>query len=159
MIRVRIALLIAGLLCMAVTCETDLIDDAGFQLWCGDRLCAWDLEEGSIAKVATWHTHDYGVDLLGPRVVLSAPSSDSTSSVRIEVTSNIEENATVFLEIDRDGDGAIDWSVFIPPSNGYVSRIWDPDIGVGFDGVFYIRKSGEGRAVLARVRAARRPPD
>ena len=159
MIRVRIALLVTSLLCMAVTCETDLIDDAGFQLWCGERLCAWDLEQGSIRKVSTWHTHDYGVDLLGPQVVLSAPAQNSTSSVRIEVTSNIEENAAVSLEIDRDGDGAIDWSVSVPPSDGYVSRLWDPDVGVGFDGVFYIRKSGEGRAVLARVRASPRPSD
>ena len=60
----------------------------------------------------------------------------TASSLRIEVTSDIEENATVSFEIDEDGDGRIDWGVFIPPSDGYVSRVWHPDVGVVLDGVF-----------------------
>ena len=155
----RMALLIGSLLCMAVTCETDLIDDAGFQLWCGERLCAWDIEEGSIRKVSTWHTHDYGVDLLGSQVVLSSDARRTAASLLIEATSHIEESAMVWFEIDGDGDGRIDWRVRIPSSDGYVSRVWNPDVSVGYDGVFYVRKSGEGRAVLARVRASRRPSD
>ncbi len=155
MIRRGLFLLIVSLLCTAAACETDLIEDAGFQLWCGERLCSWDLEQGSIRKVSTWHTNDYGVDLVGPQVVLSSDARGTASSLRIEVTSDIEETATVSFEIDEDGDGQIDWSVRIPPSDGYVSRVWNPDQPVGLNGIFYIRKSGEGRAVLARVRASR----
>ncbi|MGB5286703.1 MAG: hypothetical protein WBN29_19505 [Polyangiales bacterium] len=41
------------LVTMGSYCETDVIDDPGFQFWCGEELCEWDLEEGEIRKVAT----------------------------------------------------------------------------------------------------------
>jgi hypothetical protein len=144
-----------ALLSTAATCETDLIEDAGFQLWCGDRLCAWDTEQGEIRKVGTWHTHDYGVELVGAPVLLSSPAVRSASSVRIEVVSDIEEGAMVTVEIDRDGDGYIDWVLPIPPSDGFVSRVWSSGVGVGINGVFYVRKSGPGHAVVARLRVSR----
>jgi len=145
---------VTAFLSMAVTCESDLIDDVGFQLWCGERLCYWDLEEGEIRKVSTWHTNDYGVDLVGSPVLLSHEARGTASSLTIEVTSDIEQGAMVSVEIDYSGDGGIDWSVTVPPSDGFVSRTWQAQTGVGVDGVFYLRKSGEGRAVVARLRAA-----
>ena len=148
-------LLAAALLSTAATCETDLIEDAGFQLWCGERLCAWDLEEGEIRKVATWHTHDYGVELVGAPVLLSSPSARSGSSVRVEVVSDVAQGAMVSVEIDRDGDGAIDRVLPVPPSDGFVSRVWQSEGSVDASGVFFVRKSGEGRAVVARLRISR----
>jgi hypothetical protein len=145
----------AGFLSTAATCETDLIEDAGFQLWCGDRLCVWDLEEGEIRKVATWHSNDYGVELVGAPVSLSSPAARSASSVRIEVVSDVERGAMVTVEIDQEGDGVIDWVLPVPPSDGFVSRIWESQPGADAGGVFYLRKSGPGRAVVARLRVSR----
>ncbi|MGB5698153.1 MAG: hypothetical protein WBM46_21060 [Polyangiales bacterium] len=153
----RPALLLALMACLmsaGVTCETDLIDDAGFQLWCGERLCAWDLEEGEIRKVPTWHTHDYGIELIGPSVLLSQPAQSSASCVRIEVTSEVEPSVMVSVEVDADGDGAVDWTVAIDPSDGFVSRVQDVERTVSFDGVVYLRKSGQGGAVVARLRVS-----
>lgn len=145
----------ATFLSTAATCETDLIEDAGFQLWCGDRLCAWDLEAGEIRKVATWHSNDYGVELLGSSVSLSSPAARSASSLRIEVVSDVEEGAMVTVEVDRDGDGIIDWVLRVPPSDGFISRVWESQPGAEATGVFYLRKSGPGRAVVARLRVSR----
>ena len=154
--RVPLLLLVlAALLSTAGTCETDLIEDAGFQLWCGERLCDWDLEEGEIRKVATWHTNDYAVELVGSPVLLSSPAARSASSTRVEVVSDIEEGADVAVQIDQEGDGAVDWVVLVPPSDGFVSQVWTSQPAVGDTGVFYVRKSGEGRAIIARLRVSR----
>jgi hypothetical protein len=148
-------LALSTLLSAAAPCETDLIEDAGFQLWCGDRLCVWDTEEGEIRKVGTWHTHDYGVELVGAPVLLASPAAQSAASVRIEVVSDIEEGAMVTVEIDRDGDGAIDSVVPIPPSDTFVSRVWGSAGSVEESGVFYVRKAGPAHAVVARLRVSR----
>lgn len=154
----RAALLLALMACLmsaGVTCETDLIDNAGFQLWCGERLCAWDLEEGEIRKVPTWHTHDYGIELIGPSVLLSQPSQSSASCVRIEVTSEIEPSALVSVEGDANGDGSVDWTVFIEPSDRFDRRVQDVERSLSVDGIVYLRKSGQGGAVVARLRVSR----
>ena len=145
----------AAFLSTAATCETDLVEDAGFQLWCGDRLCAWDLEEGEIQKVSTWHNNDYGVELVGAPVSLSSPFARTASSLRVEVVSDVERGAMVTVEIDQDGDGVIDWVLPVSPSDGFVSRVWESQPGADATGVVYLRKAGPGRAVVARIRVSR----
>jgi hypothetical protein len=143
----------AGLVSVAA-CETDLVDDPGFQLWCGEQLCAWDLEEGEIQKVPTWHTHDYGVDLVGAPVLLSQVARRSASCVRIEVTSRVEAGAMVAIEVDADGDGDVDLSVPVGSSERFISRASDFALDLSLNGVFYLRKLGEEGAVVARLRVS-----
>jgi hypothetical protein len=152
----RAALLVSLMICVlgATTCETDLIDDPGFQLWCGEELCAWGLEEGEIRKVPTWHTHDYGVELVGAPVLLSQGARSSASCVRIEVTSQIESGAMVTVEVDADGDGDVDLTVPVESSEGFVSRVHDVELDVSIDGVFYLRKAAQGEALVARLRVS-----
>jgi len=152
----RATLLVSLMMCLAsvAACETDLVDDPGFQLWCGEELCAWDLEEGEIRKVPTWHTHDYGVDLVGAPVLLSQGARSSASCVRIEVTSKVEAGAMVTVEVDADGDGDVDLTVPVGGSERFVSRVHDVELDVSIEGVFYLRKSGQGEAVVARLRVS-----
>lgn len=141
-----------------VTCQSDLIDDAGFQLWCGEELCVWEIEEGEIERVATWHEHDYGVSFVSDDVLLSQPAEYEDSSSCIATTSRIEPTVLVSVEIDQDGDGRIDWTQPIPPSDTFAYRVFEGP-GPELDGVFYIRKVGEGSAVLARLRVTGRCSD
>ena len=152
----RTALLVSLMMCVvgAAACETDLIDDPGFQLWCGEELCAWELEEGEIRKVPTWHTHDYGVDLVGAPVLLSQAALRSASCVRIEVTSRVEEDAMVTVEVDADSDGEVDWTVPVDSSDRFVGQVQDVELDLSYEGVFYLRKSGQGEAVVARLRVS-----
>ena len=32
-------------------CEMEALDNTDFDMWCGDQLCAWDLNAGTIQKV------------------------------------------------------------------------------------------------------------
>lgn len=134
--------------------ENDVIDDAGFQIWCGETLCAWRLEEGEIRRVPTWHEHDYAVELVGSPVRLSqAAEYGASSCVRIELIADVEQGAGVSVAIDRDGDGEVDWSAPVNRS-GFRSMSWDVRPGSSADAVFYLRKVGEGRAVVAQLRAS-----
>jgi len=150
--RSLVALLVAGLVAQA-GCETDVIDDAGFQLWCGVELCEWELLEGEIERVSTWHERDYAVSLVSYPVVLAQEAKRVESSLCIAVTSRIEPRAMVYVELDADGDGRIDWSVLVPPSDAFRYSSWDAPT-LGDDGVVYVRKVGNGEAVIARLRAS-----
>ena len=102
----------------------------------------------------TWHTHDYGVDLVGAPVLLSQGAQSSASCVRIEVTSRVEEDAMVTVEVDAGGDGDVDRTVPVGSSERFVSRVHDVELDVSIDGVFYLRKSAQGEAVVARLRVS-----
>jgi len=137
-------------------CETDIIDDAGFQFWCGDALCTWEVEEGAVRKVSTWHEHDYAVELLGAPVVLTQPADGSLPScVRIELIADVEPSAMVVVAIDYGGNGTIDWSAPIY-GEGFRSMAWEvrPRSADDYDSVFILRKSNEGRAVIAQFRVS-----
>jgi hypothetical protein len=134
--------------------ETDVIDDAGFQIWCGDTLCAWTVEQGQVLRVPTWHEHDYAVELVGAPVVLSQQAQRSSSScVRVELIADVEPSANMTAEIDYDGDGAIDWKRAID-REGFRSMAWDVRPGNTTASVFYLRKAAEGRAVVTQLRAS-----
>ncbi|MCB9656950.1 MAG: hypothetical protein H6726_04800 [Sandaracinaceae bacterium] len=68
----------ALLLPLVAGCEEE-VEDPSFQAWCGDTLCAWDVEAGRIARVGTWHPSDYGVDLVETPTVLSQVTGKPTS--------------------------------------------------------------------------------
>ncbi len=132
-----------------------IIDDSGFDLWCGDRLCRWDLEKGQVAQAPTWHRDDHGVELIGADVALSQlteVTSGDGRCVAFDLVADVAADAEVFLEIDLYGDGSVERIERIPTSD------WRP---VGFrlgmparyQGVrFRLTKTG-GHAVLANLGA------
>lgn len=157
-----VALLLGG-----VSCETDFLEDPGFQFWCGERLCEWDTREGTIKRVPTWHQHDYGVELVGAPVHLTQEFVSGISDCAlVETVADIDADAAVVVSIDADGDGTPEWEQTLG-GEGFVARSWEVEIDVDdavfmdfhvekpFRGLASIRKNSVGRAVIARLRVSR----
>ena len=136
------------------SCSGDLINDSGFDLWCGDELCSWQVEKGAVAKAPTWHERDLGVELVGDEVVLSQRIDDANiGCVLFELVADIDLDATVELEMDLYDDGEVDFSGRLPTASWekLEYRVAMPE---RFQGIrFRLKKSGRGRAVLAQIRA------
>jgi hypothetical protein len=151
-------LLAAAPLLMGAECEEPLLKDSGFDVWCGDTLCAWQVDEGRIAKVPTWHGSDYGVELEGASVRISqllAFGNDDVVCLHFNLLAAVDEPVNVVLDLDFDNDGSTEHSESIP--NG----AWIPLKYRITAPTYYrtlrisIRKSGEGHAALAQIQAAK----
>ncbi|MEZ4403964.1 MAG: hypothetical protein R3B06_28325 [Kofleriaceae bacterium] len=134
----------------------EIIDDAGFDLWCGDRLCRWQLEKGGVARASTWHEADTAVELVGADVAISqiteVESSDGTC-IAFSLVADVAVNAEAFLEIDVFADGTVEHTERIPTS------AWRPvafylRMPTFYQGVrFRLAKRG-GHVALANVGAS-----
>jgi hypothetical protein len=133
-------------------CGCPLDKDPGFDDWCGDTLCAWQLQQGEIRKAPTWHERDYGVELLGSSVVLAQKSdTSSVACLQFSVIAKIDPAASVYWEMDFLSDGTIDYRERIP-STEWNQLTFLVSAPTWYDGVtFYITKESAGSAVLARL--------
>ncbi|MGN6106690.1 MAG: hypothetical protein ACTHU0_16405 [Kofleriaceae bacterium] len=146
---------------LGATCGP-ILSDPGFDLWCGDRLCAWTVVRGDTRRTGTWHDGDPGVELVGDDAAIaqlspvrSFPFGDQSPDdcIRFELVTHVEETAEAFLEIDLFGDGTVERTERMPTSQwklvSYHLRLAPP-----YDGVrFVLSKRGPGRVVLARIGA------
>jgi len=147
----RSGIALAALGCL-VLCACPLDDDPGFDDWCGDRLCHWELVDGSVAKAPTWHDRDYGVELVGPHVTLTQrPDITSVACLEFKVIADIDPAAAVYVELDFRADGTTDYREQIP------SARWQPLTFLVSAPSWYdalaltVRKESDGHAVLARL--------
>ncbi len=131
-----------------------VLRDPGFDLWCGDSLCAWQLERGNIARVPTWDAGDPGVSFVGDDVAiaqLSPVTSADGTCIKYQMITNIDDNATVWLNIDVEGDGSFEYKQQVGAST------WQPVayhlyVQAPFDGIqFELAKTGPGNAVFAQI--------
>lgn len=140
----------------ASDCDGGITRDPGFDLWCGDVLCAWKLERGDVRRVPTWHAADSGVELVSEGTAIEqftpVDSNDGTC-LRFDLISDVAENAQVELGVDIYGDGSIERSFSIPTAHwkpvSFAFAVRPPFTGIRFD----IAKQGPGHAVVARMRA------
>ena len=135
-------------------CSGDLLHDSGFDLWCGEELCSWQVEKGAVAKAPTWHESDLGVELVGEEVVISQRIDESNvPCVLFDLVGDIDLEANVVLEMDLYDDGEVDFSQRLPTAS-WENLTYLVAMPERFDGIrFRLRKSGGGRAVLAQIRA------
>ncbi len=141
----------------ATDCDGGITRDPGFDLWCGETLCAWKIERGEVRRSPTWHEADSGVELLASDAAIEqftpVDSRDGTC-IRFELVSDIVETAQVELGVDVYGDGTIEKAFPLPTTHwkptSYLFAVQPPFTGVRFT----IAKHGPGRAVVARMRAA-----
>jgi hypothetical protein len=146
--------------------------DPGYDLWCGEELCAWKIERGEIRRVATWHEGDAGVELVGTDAAISQLSpvdsgdghcrdTDTGSKctypdnvcLEFSLLANIDDNAVVDLNVDVFGDGTFEHSQRLPIAS-WQTVSYKIVIGQPFAGVrFQLAKSGTGVAQLANIGA------
>ena len=136
------------------SCSGDLLHDSGFDLWCGDQLCSWQLEKGELRQVPTWHEADLGVELVGDQVVISQlTDASNTPCVLFDLVADIDADASVELEMDLYDDGEVDFTERLPTASwdslSYLVRMPERFQGIRFR----LKKSGGGHAVLAQIRA------
>ena len=134
--------------------KSHYIADSGFDIWCGDRLCDWDLESGAVARAASWHKDDYSVELIGSDVLISQLSTrGATSCLRFELLADIEDDARVTLMMDFFDDGVVEYRQEL----GHVrweSLVYYVTTPPTWRGVrFSLHKEGPGRARLAQIEA------
>jgi hypothetical protein len=133
--------------------------DPGFDLWCGDRLCDWKIEQGDARRVSTWHEGDDGVELVGGDVLITqqtAVDSGDGTCIEFSMLTDVALDADVKLEFDVFGDGTVDYTQTIPTAH------WEPvsylvSIPSPYNGIeFRLSKHGAGHAVLAEITARTR---
>ncbi len=137
---------------MGASCEP-VVRDSSFELWCGDHLCAWRTDRGSVRRVPTWHEKDFGVELLGDgaRISQHASLDEDAACLRFELTAEIEDHASLILEMDFLDDGVVEFSQIVP-SAGWAPLRFDVPTPAWYSGVrFIVRKTGPGRAILAQL--------
>jgi hypothetical protein len=147
--------------------------DPGYDLWCGDELCAWKIERGEIIRVPTWHEGDSGVELVGPDTAIAQLTPldsadgqcrdlpDGTSKctspdnvcLEFSLLANIDDNAVVDLNVDVFNDGTIEHTQRLSIGS-WQTQAYKIVIGQPFAGVrFQLAKSGSGVAQLANIGA------
>jgi hypothetical protein len=131
-------------------CYDSLLENPSFDLWCGESLCSWDLDEGSVERAPTWHRKDYGVSFAGNPTQISQATDDSASCLHFEVIADVDADARLTLAVDFDDDGELEWEERVPTSRWKTHELWvNTPEHEGFRVI--VRKEGAGRAVLAQL--------
>jgi hypothetical protein len=140
----------------ATDCDGGIIRDPGYDLWCGDSLCAWKVVRGRIGRTATWHDGDPGVwfiDLDTTIEQFTPVNSRDGTCIRFDLIANVDESAQVALDVDVYGDGTIERSFPLATTAwqpvSYRFAVERPYTGIRF--AFTMRNFGT--AVLARMHA------
>jgi hypothetical protein len=132
----------------------DLTQDPSFDRWCGDSLCNWELDEGRIERVATWHERDYAVHLLDSPTQLSQLSErSSVQCISFALIVDAEASAELSLQLDFNDDRRVDYVRKLPAVRwkrmGFTVHAPEHYKKLRF----IVRKQGKGRAVIAQLHA------
>lgn len=152
------------------SCEYDVVEDPGFQFWCGDELCEWDTVEGEIERVPTWHEEDAAVALIGSPVTLEQRFATRVNGcVLIELIADVDPGVSVTIAIDEDGVEPPEWDADVDRS-GFQRMSWRvevevrgependdaPDPDAAPPGTVRIQKTTPGHAVITQLRLSKR---
>jgi len=153
------ALLLAAIvpMLMAGKCEGPLVEDSGFDIWCGATLCKWQVESGEIRPAPTWHSQDLGVELVGPEVALSqtlAVDQREAPCLHFSVLADVEDPVTVTLAVSYDGVPAPEQTQRLTTGTWTPIKYRLPTATYFHSLGLTLHKTGSGRAVLAQLQAA-----
>lgn len=150
-LNMGIALAIAA---SSTACMESALKNGDFDDWCGDKLCLWETDEGSIEKVPTWHREDFGVSFIAdPTIISQRVENGSTKCFLFTITADVAKDAALYFELDY-----LDDDVFHPD---FSQKVEAPDWNkVKFDVAVpswcdefrvILRKTGKGEAVAAAI--------
>ena len=143
-----------GLSIAFVACDdNNLVNNPSFDLWCGKSLCSWQMDRGSIERVATWHRKDYGVSFEGADTQISQLSdADPVKCMRFDMIADADPEAQLSLVLDFNDDHREEFEQRITDVRWKsVQFVVRPP--VDYRSVRYIlRKRSAGRAVIAQLR-------
>jgi hypothetical protein len=134
-------------------CDQDIAQDPTFRDWCGDTLCAWKLDAGRIARVATWDADDFGVSFVDRGTQIAQSTTESSATCLLFTSAaNIDPDAQMVLGVDFDSDGVIDVTQSLGATywQSVQTEITAPPAYQGI--TFYLTKGGTGTAILAEMR-------
>jgi hypothetical protein len=150
-----LAVLAIGLASLGGDCDGDIVSDPTFRDWCGNTLCAWTVDGGSIARVPTWDANDLGVSFVEPMTeIYQVTDTTQTTATCLIFTSvaNLDPSAMMTLEVDFDDDGTIDYSAQLGATQWQRVQEQIPTPAT-YSGIrFILVKAGTGNAVLAEMR-------
>jgi len=152
--RAAVALALAfGFASLGDDCDGDIANDPTFRDWCGDTLCAWTLDAGHIARVATWNADDFGVSFVDQGTQISQSTTDtSPTCILFTSVADIDPNAGMTIGVDFNSDGTIDYSAPLG-STSWQSVQTEITAPPAYQGItFYLTKTGTGTAILAEMR-------
>jgi len=139
---------------------TQVTADPGFDLWCGESLCAWKVVRGEVERAPTWHEKDSGVAFLGVDTAieqLTFVSNDDGTCIQFSLLADIGDRAEVVLDLDIGGNGSVEHSERFSTGEWhalkYALNIQPPYENINFT----IRKAGAGRTVIAQIDAVTVP--
>jgi hypothetical protein len=148
--------LLAAISQLGATDCGNILRDSGFDLWCGDELCAWKVTRGEVLRVPTWNHGDHGVELVGTDTAiqqLSPVNHTDGTCIQFSLIANVSDTAEVHLVVDVEGDGEIELRERIPTSR-WQKLSFNLAIAAPYDGIrFELTKRGNGTAVLANIGA------
>jgi hypothetical protein len=153
--RVRQSLYGVALVVAIAGCGAGDVDSSPnpmLERWCEAHPCAWDVH-GEVKRVGTWHPDDFAAELVSDDASLSQLRADHARArcLLFSLMAQVDERATVLLELDFLDDGDIEFSARIPKSDWEV-RTFAIAAPTWYDGVrFTIRKAGPGRVILAEL--------
>lgn len=107
----KIRKLVWGLLVLTSCGPEEAIRDPSFQLWCGDRLCEWELESGEIDRIPTWHEQELGLRFASRDTAISQKLDiDPGACLFFRILADVSPAANFRLEFDVLDDGVVDQS-------------------------------------------------
>jgi hypothetical protein len=150
--RATWAVAILGASMLGGDCDGDIVQDPTFRDWCGDSLCAWHLDSGSVTPVPTWSKEDLGVRFADGTQISQSTTDSSGTCILFTTVADLDPLADLTLRVDFDSDGTWEYTGQLGATSWQKvqQEITAP---AAFQGItFAIVKNGTGTAVLAEMR-------
>src|ERR1700722_11117192 len=138
---------------LGADCDGDIVQDPTFRDWCGDVLCAWHLDTGSVAPAPTWNANDLGVSFVDTSTQISQVTTESSAQCILFTTvADIDPSAEMSIAVDFNSDGTFESTTTLGSTQWQrvQTEITAPPAYQGI--TFVLRKAGSGTAILAEMR-------